>query len=120
MGRQETDAEMFGYRQYHVHRPHLATVTASTLDLISPVFVYRQNEKPSSITPRSTEDGTNNLATWFADASEQTCTICLENFVDQTSSVRRLRCGHLYHVPCIGMSQLKSLYITEFTDTSHP
>ncbi|ORY94546.1 hypothetical protein BCR43DRAFT_525740 [Syncephalastrum racemosum] len=101
MERQETDAEMFGYRQYHAQQPHLATATESTLDLVSPVFVYSENEKSSSDARRSTDDETKNLATWFAHASEQTCTVCLEGFIDKRSSVRRLICGHLYHASCI-------------------
>ncbi|MCJ1350196.1 MAG: hypothetical protein MMC33_000177 [Icmadophila ericetorum] len=32
---------------------------------------------------------------------QRTCTICLEDFLDNESLVRKLPCGHIYHLHCI-------------------
>lgn len=38
-----------------------------------------------------------------ADTKEyDTCAICIEHFVARESEVRKLPCGHIFHVECVG------------------
>lgn len=93
--RGEVDLEALGIRRL--------TVPQEVLDRM-PLYVYQTDAtatqaeregKPEDGTAPATASGSR------VAYSQPTCAICLEDFVDNATSVRELPCHHIYHPECI-------------------
>ncbi|KAK8075167.1 ring finger domain protein [Apiospora hydei] len=100
----ETDLEALGIKRLHVPAEYIETFPLFTYSYDAPI--------PPPGTPPRTPDGIQQAFTHASPSSisakintrtdyQPTCLICLDHFESNSTIIRELPCGHIFHPECI-------------------
>lgn len=81
---------------------HSNVIDPNFLEQQYPTQVWMKMQETQPDGKKHPEEQNGKMQVVLSKLCNQTCVICLEEFVDNYSLVRRLGCNHVFHRDCIG------------------